>query len=86
MVKSSIENSGLLITRTLRRHKHQVRDFFNRHACLQQLRISKCRGETDDGLKKNGRHDYCSSAYPALASFKMGMSGSASFQRAKKSW
>jgi hypothetical protein len=31
MVKSSIENSGLLITRTLHRHKHQLRDFFNRH-------------------------------------------------------
>ena len=29
---------------------------------------------------------YCSFAYSALASFKMGMSGSASFQRAKKSW
>ena len=31
-VKNSIENSGLLITRTLHRHKHQLRDFFNRHA------------------------------------------------------
>ena len=29
---------------------------------------------------------YCSFAYSALASFSMGMSGSASFQRAKKSW
>ena len=29
---------------------------------------------------------YCSFAYSALASFRMGMSGSASFQRAKKSW
>jgi hypothetical protein len=28
---------------------------------------------------------YCSFAYSALASFRMGMSGSASFQRAKKS-
>jgi len=36
MVKSSIENSDLLITRTLHRHKHQLRDFFNRHACYQQ--------------------------------------------------
>jgi len=36
MAKSSIENSGLLITRTLHRHKHQLRDFFNRHACLRQ--------------------------------------------------
>jgi hypothetical protein len=30
--------------------------------------------------------DYCSFAYSALASFRMGMSGSASFQSAKKSW
>src|SRR5207248_5121356 len=33
MVKSSIEYSGLLITRTFHRYKHQLRDFFNRHAC-----------------------------------------------------
>jgi len=31
-VNSGIEYSGLLITRTLRRHKPQLRDFFNRHA------------------------------------------------------
>jgi hypothetical protein len=31
MVISSIQYSGLLITRTLHRHKHQLRDFFNRH-------------------------------------------------------
>jgi hypothetical protein len=29
--------------------------------------------------------DYCSFAYSALASFRMGMSGSASFQRVRKS-
>src|ERR1039457_624862 len=29
---------------------------------------------------------YCSFAYSALASFRMGMSGSASFQRVRKSW
>ena len=29
---------------------------------------------------------YCSLTYSALACFRMGMSGSASFQRAKKSW
>ena len=34
MVNSSIEYSGLLITRTLHRHKHQLRDFFNRHRRL----------------------------------------------------
>ena len=33
MVNSSIEYSGLLITRTLQPDKHQLRDFFNRHAC-----------------------------------------------------
>jgi hypothetical protein len=32
IVNSSIENSGLLITRTLHRHKHQLRDFSNRHS------------------------------------------------------
>ena len=41
MVNSSIENSGLLITRTLHPHKHQLRDFFNRHVCLQQLAIAE---------------------------------------------
>src|SRR6266513_3184277 len=30
--------------------------------------------------------DYCNFAYSALACFKMGMSGSASFQRVKKYW
>src|SRR6266581_9108651 len=30
--------------------------------------------------------NYCSFAYSALASFRMGMSGSASFQRVRKSW
>jgi hypothetical protein len=29
---------------------------------------------------------YCNFAYSALASFRMGMSGSASFQRVRKSW
>jgi hypothetical protein len=29
---------------------------------------------------------YCSFAYSALASFRMGMSGSASFQRVRKAW
>ena len=37
-----------------------------------------------------GRHRtfscYCSFAYSALACFKMGMSGSASFQSVRKSW
>ena len=36
MMNSSIEYSGLLITRTLHRHKHQLRDFFNRHASYHQ--------------------------------------------------
>jgi hypothetical protein len=30
--------------------------------------------------------DYCSFAYSALACSRMGMSGSASFQRVRKSW
>src|ERR1700731_734688 len=31
-------------------------------------------------------NNYCSFAYSALASLRMGMSGSASFQRVRKSW
>ena len=33
-----------------------------------------------------GRPTHCSFAYSALASFRMGMSGSASFHKKKKSW
>ncbi len=36
MVNSSIEYSGLLITRTFHRDKHQLRDFFNRHGYLHK--------------------------------------------------
>ena len=32
------------------------------------------------------KRGYCSFAYSTLACFRMGMSGSASFQRARKSW
>ncbi len=35
-MNSSIKNSRLLITGTLLHHKHQLRDFFNRYACLHQ--------------------------------------------------
>jgi len=35
---------------------------------------------------RSERWNYCSFAYSALACFRMGMSGSASFQRLKKSW
>jgi hypothetical protein len=41
MVNSIIENSGLLITRTLHHHKHQLRDFFNRHNCCYQAWVLK---------------------------------------------
>ena len=42
---------------------------------------------SNDGLPRwFKRRTYCNFAYSALASFRMGMSGSASFQRAKKSW
>jgi len=34
---------------------------------------------------QGGLFGYCSFAYSALASFRMGMSGSASFQRVRKS-
>jgi hypothetical protein len=44
MVNSSIGNSGLLITRTLSRHKHQLRDFFNRYRRLH----SKSRHEVNE--------------------------------------
>ncbi len=43
-----------------------------------------CPGKTSDG-RGDSPTCYCSFAYSALASFRMGMSGSASFQRAKKS-
>jgi len=44
MLDSGIKNSGLLITRTLHRHKHQLRDFFNRHvltSTIHQLRAER---------------------------------------------
>jgi hypothetical protein len=49
-------------------------DFFNTHAWLRKLSANS---------KRRGRafSCYCSFAYSALASFSMGMSGSASFQR-----
>jgi hypothetical protein len=41
--------------------------------------IGSMRGQSE-------RKNYCSFAYSALASCRMGMSGSASFHRVKKSW
>src|SRR5713101_5834087 len=67
MVKSSIENSGLLITRTLHRHKHQLRDFFNTHACYQQL------SPNSKGLGRSLSR-YCSFKHSALACLRIGMS------------
>ena len=52
MVNSSIEYSGLLITRTLHRYKHQLRDFFNRHAWFQQLRFQQLRATAVRGEEK----------------------------------
>ena len=53
--------------------------FYSIYSLLQNLSInSKRRGKTPPG--------YCSFAFSALASFRMGTSGSASFQRKKKSW
>ena len=37
------------------------------------------------GLKAISGQNYCNFAYSALACFRMGMSGSASFQRVRKS-
>jgi len=42
-------------------------------------------GTTISSACVDGVRDYCSFAYSALACFRMGMSGSASFQRLKKS-
>ena len=42
--------------------------------------------EPGDGRWRASQRQYYSLAYSALASFRMGMLGSASFQRAKKSW
>ena len=47
-------------------------------AWLQQLPL----GTSDEAALSR----YCKFAYSAFACFRMGMSGSASFQRAKKSW
>ena len=50
------------------------------------------RSTIKDDKDRNRDHDrgfpfaYCNFAYSALASFRMGMSGSASFQRVRKSW
>src|ERR1700693_6579857 len=54
-------------------------------AGYNRLRITQP-DELDDGLVGSDLRHYFSFAYSALASFRMGMSGSASFQRAKKSW
>jgi hypothetical protein len=46
-VSSSIEYSGLLITRTLQPDKHQRRDFFNTNAILQQpIQLNRTAGFT----------------------------------------
>ena len=46
-------------------------------------------GETnlyDDAARRTETFSHFNFSYSALASFRMGISGSASFQRAKKSW
>jgi hypothetical protein len=53
-----------------------------RGSCLERART---RNEASSTWWKKGR-GYCSFAYSALASFRMGMSGSAPIQRVKKSW
>ena len=45
--------------------------------------LNKMSNKTSTGQLQSS---HCSFAYSALASFRMGMSGSASFQRARKSW
>jgi len=50
--------------------------FFNTHACYRQLSANQERGDFPS---------YCSFAYSALASFRMGMSGSESFHSVRKS-
>jgi hypothetical protein len=54
--------------------------------CLRDLRISTLRANRVMVPPGMARRCYCSFAYSALACFRMGVSGSASFQSAKKSW
>jgi hypothetical protein len=53
------------------------KEFFNSHAWLHQVSVNS---EHRGGMLAG----YCSFAYSDLASFRMGMSGSASFHRVRK--
>src|SRR6266850_7556454 len=63
-INSAIGNSGLLITRTLHRHKHQLRDFFNRHTCIRQCTTGAEKGGGD----VCGTQECDRTASPALTS------------------
>ena len=57
-------------------------EFFNSYGCYQQLSL-KSSGQAPFGLFRSTR--YSNFAYSVFASFRMGMSGSTSFQRVRKS-
>ena len=55
--------------------------------CIGAEAVAHCRAIANGGSAGFALHrGYFSLAYSALAAWRMGMSGSASFQRAKKSW
>jgi hypothetical protein len=66
-------------------HAHATTQFLDDAVVRDGLaeHLQECYG-VRIGMSMHALH--CSFAYSALASFRMGMSGSASFQRAKKSW
>ena len=69
---------GLSLPETL--HKSRGLEFVAKFICL--LGESLC----DYLFSKLERGNCCSFAYSTLACFRTGMSGSASFQRVRKSW
>jgi hypothetical protein len=74
-MNSSIGNSGLLITRTLHRHKHQQRNFFNRHGLLTtvtekiilQVYSSILSGRVKLALLSRTRGSLCLPEWPMLS-------------------
>jgi hypothetical protein len=82
-------------TSVVRRAEGDVRASGVRARSVCCMRGARARGgsaeQEGEYEKAGGRgrytpHCYCSFAYSALASFRMGMSGSASFQSVRKSW
>ena len=72
-VNPDIGNSGLLITRTLHGHKHQLSDFFNRHRRLHKyaslvrpLRVDERNGDGEGGIQGAIDRKLCSDFVEAI--------------------